>query len=147
MLKQIILKRINKHILANYQKLNHDDFVLGAYLGNRKCHINSVQKVKEKKAIKVYLCFAIDKDDGKGCIHFINSVIYNDLPWTKVHSIKYQDNTWGYLYSTYDYYLIREITEEEQEKIWDVLQQEREKLVYKVGAKWCKFMLWDINII
>jgi len=111
MSKQNIFKAIKNYAITNYKKINIEDFVLGDAPFNNKCHLNSVQKIKENKAEKVYLCFAIDKDDNSQCVHFINQLKDN----------KYQDNTWGWLYEHTDYYIIKEVDKNEYDKIWLLL--------------------------
>jgi len=99
MSKQSIFEAIRNYAITNYKKINIEDFVLGDIPYNYKCHLNSVQKVKENKAEKVFLCVAIDKDDDSLCVHFIN----------QLNNGKYQDNTWGWLYEQNDYYIIKEV--------------------------------------
>lgn len=92
--------------------------------------------MKEGKAIKVYSCYCISKDGSDQCAHFINQL--NDG--------SYQDNTWGWRYEQYEYYIIKEINSEEQEHVWDSLIQLKEMLLlansncverffYQVGIK------------
>ena len=95
------------------------DFVIGEAPFNYRCHLNSVQKVKQGLASKVLLCFAIDQTDNSQCVHFINQLEHG----------KYQDNTWGWRYEDSDYYLIREIDPSEFREIWNVLSSAKEALV------------------
>ena len=129
-----VFLRIRTYIKSNYQLLDNDDFVLGEAPFNSRCHINSVQKIKEGKATKVLLCFAIDKTNNSQCIHFIN----------QLKDGKYQDNTWGWVYETTEYYLIRETSKTEQQKIWDVLQDTKKSLLY-LHSNWLERFLFRIK--
>lgn len=132
--KQDILNAIRKYVIANYTKLNTEKFVLGDAPFNRRCHLNAVQKIKEGKAKKVFLCFTIDKDDNSQCVHFIN----------QLEDGKYQDNTWGWLYEQTDYYIIREVEETEYDKIWDVLENTKETLL-NLHSNWLERFIFRIN--
>jgi hypothetical protein len=115
-----IKKKIYNFVAANYKKIDNDKFILGDMNYTFKCHYNAVQKVKESKAVKVFACIAIDKSDWKLItIHFIN----------QLEDGTYQDNTWGWLYNSYDYYLIKEIDKSEQDDIWNVFDSIRRSLV------------------
>jgi hypothetical protein len=81
--KQSVFQNIRTYIKSNHQLLDNRNFILGEAPFNRRCHINSVQKIKEGKADKVILCFTIDKDNDSQCIHFIN----------QLENGKFQDNT------------------------------------------------------
>lgn len=107
------------------KKFNPSDMILGEILFNQRCHLNSVQKVREGRASKVLLCFTIDKEDNSQCVHFIN----------QTKDGKYIDNTWGWLYEQTDYYLIREINKSEYDKIWDVLNNTKRTL-FNINATW-----------
>jgi hypothetical protein len=117
---KLIKERVYNYALANYKKIDTDKFILGDIPYNQQCHYNSVQKVKEGKAAKVYACIAIDKSDWKAIIiHFIN----------QLDDGIYQDNTWGWLYSSYDYYLIKEVDKSEYDDIWNLLDSIRKNLI------------------
>lgn len=131
MRKRIIYRRIQHYAYANYKKLDPKDFVLGDLPYNERCHLNSVQKVKEGKAVKVFACYAYDRSNNSQCIHFIN----------QLKNGKYQDNTWGWIYEWCDYYLIKEISTEEQQHIWDSLENIRETLVNLNSTKMERFLL------
>lgn len=118
--KYKVFDRIKSYVKANYKKLDINDFVLGDAPFNRKCHLNSVQSVKQNKTNKVYSCFAVDTTDNSHCVHFINGL----------ENGKYQDNTWGWTYEKCEYYLIKEISTDEQEHIWDSLKETKEMLLY-----------------
>ena len=115
-----IKARILKDIRAKYQKLEPEQFVMGTLMYNSKCQLNAVQKVREGKAEKVYSCVCIDEDNpGNPILHYINSI----------KNKKYQDNSWGWLHTTSDYYLIRQITKSEQNEIWKNFSDTRESLI------------------
>lgn len=99
-----IKKRIVQYVSINYQKLDENRFVLGKLLYNYKCHLNAVQSVREEKSRGIYLCILTSKKDWKEVfIHFINKTSWN----------KFQDNTLGFTYEDFDYYLIKELDEKE----------------------------------
>jgi hypothetical protein len=124
-LKTKVHKKIRDYATSQYAKLNNKEFILGDMPYNFRCHMNSVQKVKEGKAKKVLMCFIIDRSDNSQCIHFINQLVDG----------KYQDNTLGWLYEQTDYYLIKEISPDEQEHVWDSLQDIRKALV-EINGSW-----------
>jgi hypothetical protein len=134
MSRQDVFKRIRTYVTSNYQKLDTKDFVLGDAPFNRRCHLNSVQKVKEGKAKKVFSCFAIDTDDNSQCVHFIN----------QLEDGKYQDNTWGWLYEKSEYYIIKEVDSIEQNKIWDVLSDTK-KMLLNLNSNWLERFIFKIN--
>jgi hypothetical protein len=117
--KKDIINRIKTYTKTSYIKLNISDFILGEAPFNKRCHLNSVQKVKEGRAEKVFSCIAIDKDDGSICVHFIN----------QTKDGKYVDHTWGWLYEQTDYYIIREIEESEYSRIWTILADTKKSLI------------------
>lgn len=120
MYKNTILQNIRQYVISNYQRINHEDMTMGNCYYNRRCHINSVQKVKEGKAEKVYSCIAIDKENKNNIVvHFIN----------QTKEGKYIDDTWGWVYETWDYYLIREIKESEYNTIWNILNDIKKTLI------------------
>ena len=114
-----ISTRIRDYAISHYEKLDTNNFVIGKAPFNRKCHLNSVQEVEKGKAVKVFSCFSIDKTDNSQCVHFINQLADGT----------YQDNTWGWLYKDSEYYLIKEISKDEQKHIWDNLSNTKKSLV------------------
>jgi hypothetical protein len=114
-----IKKRIYNFVASNYKKIDNDKFILGDMNYTYKCHYNAVQKVKEGKAAKVFACIAIDKNNSTEIvIHFVN----------QLEDGVYQDNTWGWLYGSYDYYFIKEVDKSEQDDIWELLGSIRKSL-------------------
>jgi len=132
--KENIFQAIRNYAITNYTKVNIENFILGDAPFNNKCHLNAVQKVKEGKVDKVYLCFAIDKDDNSQCIHFIN----------QLKDGKYQDNTWGWLYEHTDYYIIKEVEKSEYDKIWTLLNDTKEMLL-NLHSNWFQRFIFRIN--
>ena len=80
----------------------------------------------------MFLCYAIDSD-GSCCVHFINGV-----------DGKYQDNTWGWLYKTSEYYIIKEVTPTECETIWTMLSDTKKVLV-RLNCNWFQRFIYQIN--
>lgn len=122
-MKDKIYKKIRDYVISNYKKINIEEFVLGDCTYNFRCQLNAVQKSKlfdGIQKIKVLSCIAIHKETKSICIHFINQ-FENDG--------KYQDNTWGWLYEEYDYYLIKELTIDEQKNIGDYFRSLRSSII------------------
>lgn len=120
MYREKILNRIVQSVIANYRKADNDNFIIGEIPYNYKCHLNAVQNVKLGKAAKVFVCIAIAKNNNEDIVvHFIN----------QLDNGKYQDNTWGWLYEYYNYYIVREIDPSEYGFIGDILESVRESLV------------------
>jgi len=134
-----IKSRIYDYVVANYPKLEDDRFVLGDMPYNYKCHYNAVQKVLEGKADKVYACIAIHKRDWQDIIvHFINGT----------QKGKYQDNTWGWVHKHYDYYLVKEVKEDEYDNVVDILGGLKEMLIQlNSNAMLRKLLRIDSSII
>lgn len=132
--KDKLWNKINKYVITNYEKLNKKDFKLGELNLNRKCHLNSVQKVKENKCELVYLCIHIE--NNQPTVHFINK--NND---------KYIDNTWGWLWKTGDYYLVKEIEESEYDAIGDILESTRQSLLDLFSRKWVRNILLPNDLV
>lgn len=119
MYKNIILNRIIQYCKSNYELINKEDMVLGKLYYNQRCHLNAVQKVKEGKAEKVFLVLTTDYNDTNLIIHFIN----------QNKDGKFVDNTWGWIYETTNYYLVKEIKPEEYNRIGQILEEGRKYLI------------------
>ena len=118
--KEKVKDKIYNYVKTNYTKISNDDFVLGAMPYNFRCHLNSVQAIHEKKADKVFLVIAIERDNYKNIIvHFIN----------QQKNGKYIDNTWGWTHKHWNYYIIREIEESEFNNITVILTSTQTMLV------------------
>ena len=122
--REKLLEKIKQYVVNNYYKVNKSDMILGESSFNNRCHLNSVQKVKEGKADKVYLCIEVDQTDGFMCVHFING-----------KDGKYVDNTLGWRYEQIDYYIIREVDESEYKDIWNLLDNTK-KFLFNTYATW-----------
>lgn len=134
--KKKVMQTISNYCESNYNIINKNDMILGTLLMNRKCHFNSVQVVKEGKCKKVYLCIAINKNDV--FVHFINQN-FDD---------KYLDNTLGWTYDNYTYYIIREVNENEYSVIESLLIETKKNLVYLHSNWFLRFIYrFDENII
>jgi hypothetical protein len=134
--KDSILNKIKKYVITHYHKLDQREFELGEMNYNHRCHLNAVQKIREHKAEKIYSCIAIDKDNDWFCVHFIN----------KTKDDKYVDHTWGWMYEQYDYYLIREIDKEEQNRIGNILMMTKEMLV-DLHSNWFQRLFVKSDIV
>jgi hypothetical protein len=123
--KEKVINRIIRHCMTTYTPIDLDDMVLGDLLFNRKCHLNAVQRVKENKAKEVYLCVCIARESNDVIVHFIN----------KNEDDKYVDNTLGWCYKAYTYYIVRKIEENEYNNISDILANMKKELVFKHSNK------------
>jgi len=107
-----IKSKIYDHIAAHFPLLDENKFTLGGMSYTYKCHLNAVQKVKEGKANKVIACVAIDKSTWENIVvHFIN----------QLDDGQYQDNTWGWLYTGWKYYFVKELHPSEYDNIENIL--------------------------
>jgi hypothetical protein len=117
-----IANKIALYVSSTYEIIDKEIMKMGKGLFNRKCHLNSVQCLKDEynNATEVYACITLDA----GCIsnpvlHFIN----------KTSEGFYVDNTLGWEYALYDYYIIKKLNEDECNHVWDSLQNIRDSLV------------------
>lgn len=122
--KEKVMINIANQCRLLYTPIDKNDMALGELKYNRKCHLNSVQAVKEKIAEKVFLAVTIDKNNGV-VVHFINK---NNLG-------QFIDNTLGWSYEELDYYLVREIKPNEFCRIGDLLNSMKKYLVYN-NSNW-----------
>lgn len=113
-----IYEKVKNYCRTNYQHLDSNKFVLGQGLFNRKCHMNSVQRVKEGKASKVILTI-IFTSNFDPMVHFIN-IDENG---------KYVDNTLGWEWECYNYYMIKELSEQEFDVVGGLLSDTKDFLV------------------
>lgn len=112
--KKKIVKGIEEFIISNYEKV---DLIMGEGLFNNRCHHNSVQAVKEGWADEVYLCLCVSKEYYP-IVHVIN----------KTQGV-FVDNTLGYRFSEYDYYIVREIREDEFYRVDNILGDKKRELI------------------
>lgn len=132
-----VKNKIYQYVISNYEKLDSSNFELGEINYTQRCHLNAVQKVREGKAEKVFSCVAIDKDNKEAIVvHFIN----------QTKDGKFVDHTWGWLKQDYDYYLIKEIKEEEQNKVWRILDSTKEFL-FQMNSNWFESLFCNKEMI
>lgn len=129
--KNKIIKSITDYVRMSYKKMDLKDFALGDCPFNYRCHLNAVQKVAEGNAAKVLLVIGIE--DNYPVVHFIN----------QLEDGSYQDNTWGWRYKQKEYYLIREVSPNEYDTIWNVLGDAQRSLVH-LHSNW--FERWFLNL-
>lgn len=134
--KEKLLNKIINYTICNYTKLDTKNFKLGEIPYNFRCHLNSVQKVKENKADEVYLCMTLNEDYKDPIIHFINK-----------KDNTYMDNTWGWLYEENNYYIIRKINENEYNNIGNILEITRQSLLDLYSKKWVRNLLLKNDLI
>ena len=134
--KTKLLNKIQKHVTDNYLKLDIDQFVLGEMPYNCKCHLNSVQKVKQKVADDVYLCMILQKGYTEPIVHFINKKDEN-----------YIDNTLGWLYTDHDYYIIRKVEYVEYIGISKLLNSTRDRLLNLYSTEWIRKLLLPKDLV
>ncbi len=134
-LKNKIQNRIYNYALANYKEINTEDMILGKGLFNARCYQNSVQSAIEDPKLTVYMCLCFDRKQP--FLHFINK---------NTEDNKFIDNTLGWEYKFYNYRIIREITQEEYNIIWDVFDNTR-KYIHKINTNWFERIFTDSTII
>lgn len=125
--KEKILERVKDHCKLLYEKVDKNNMVMGDMNYNQRCHLNSIQYIKENKAKESYLCVAIG-DEGFVCVHFIN----------KNNDGKFVDNTWGWLYESVDYYIVRKVNSYEYEDIWNLLDNMKKNLIFNNSNKFLR---------
>ena len=109
-----IIPKIINYTKVNYNKISKDDMILGDAYYNRRCQFNAVQYVKKGNADSVYLCIVLDENDTNPVIHFINK-----------KNNKFVDNTLGWIYEHYSYYIIRKVDESEYTYIDNLLEDSK----------------------
>lgn len=122
--KNNVLAAIADYCKVNFRLLPKEKFKLGQGIYNLKCHMNTVQKVKEKNAEKVLLCVIMNSSDDP-IVHFINMD----------KSGNYIDNTLGWEWEYYDYYLIKEINQDEFSYIGSVLLKTKKVILESCSNK------------
>lgn len=114
-----VKQRIEDYCRTNYEKLSKDQLVLGKGIFNHRCQHNAVQQVKEGNASEVYSCVCLNRKFFP-VVHFIN----------KNKDGKFVDNTLGYQFELYDYYIIRKIEESEFDDMDNMLTTIKESLLF-----------------
>lgn len=117
--KKTIRNKISDFSKITYNKIDKNDMQIGESYFNNRCQYNAVQSVKTGKSKEVYLCVVIDEDNYP-VVHFINK-----------NEDKYIDNTLGYMFEYYDYYIIRKVYEDEFKNIGDLLEKVKDILLDK----------------
>lgn len=117
--KKTIRNKISDFSKITYNKIDKNDMQIGESYFNNRCQYNAVQSVKTGKSKEVYLCVVIDEDNYP-VVHFINK-----------NEDKYIDNTLGYMFEYYDYYIIRKVYEDEFKNIGDLLEKVKDMLLDK----------------
>jgi hypothetical protein len=129
-----VKRRIYDYVVSNYERM--DGFIMGAGIWNYKCHVNSVQAVKEGKAERVIACITVFNNDWKEIIvHFVN----------QLEDGHYQDNTWGFEFDQYRYYYVKEVDPIEFNEIENVLDGLQKTLI-KNHSSWFLRKLYGIKL-
>lgn len=131
--KNHLIEKIKVFCRAQYKLLPSEDFKLGEGHFNRKCHMNTVQKIYEKKAVKVHLV-VIFSSTIDPIVHFIN----------EDENGEFVDNTIGWEWEFYNYYYIKEVSKSEFDGIGYLLTDTKEMLFDQVSNKFLS-MLFGIN--
>jgi len=118
--KNKIKQRIENYCTVHFDKLSKDHMKLGKGLFNHRCQYNAVQQVKEGGFKEVYLCVCCNSSNYP-VVHFIN----------KDKDGIYVDNTLGWKYELYDYYIIKKLDESEFESIDKILNDTKADLLNK----------------
>ena len=116
--KKKLKQRIENYCETNYQKVSRDQMKMGKGIFNQRCQLNAVQQVKEGLMKQVYLCICFS-ESCYPIVHFIN----------KDNEGNYIDNTLGFEYEKYEYYIIREIDESEFLKTDSILMNTKKSLI------------------
>lgn len=115
--KERIHKRVKTYCESTYEKIPKGDMRMGKGLFNHRCQLNATQRVQEGKATEVYAVIAIDGD--RPIVHFIN----------KDKDGLFVDNTLGFEYSKYDYYMVKKVVLSEYHKMDEVLMDLKRSLL------------------
>jgi hypothetical protein len=116
--KRKIKSNIEKYINIHYEKINKSQMVMGEGLFNHRCQYNAVQQVKSGNMKEVYSCLVLN-DTHFPVVHFIN----RNKDW------KFVDNTLGWKFEQYDYYIMKKIEEDQYNSIDDILNESKEALL------------------
>ena len=116
--KKNIKRKIDSYCKTNYQMIDKGKMKIGNGLFNHRCHLNAVQMVKTNQATDVYLVVALN-DKEFPFVHFINTD-------NEGHFI---DNTLGWKFELYDYYIIKKIQPEEYKCIESILMETKRALI------------------
>jgi hypothetical protein len=122
--KKRIKRNIEKYCDLHYEKINLNQMELGSGLFNQRCQMNALQQVKEGKMKEVYSCICFN-DSHYPVVHFIN----------KDDKDKFVDNTLGFEYEFYKYYLINRIDDSQFNNMNEILMNIKES-VFKACSNW-----------
>lgn len=125
-----VKKRIEDYCETNYEKISKDNMKMGIGLFNQRCQHNATQQVKEGFMEEVYMVICIS-DSSYPIVHFIN----------KDKEGFYIDNTLGYQFEMYNYYIIRKIDDSEFHKMDDLLMNTKKSLINLHSSKWINKVL------
>jgi hypothetical protein len=132
-----VKSKIYDYVVMNYKLMDESKFVLGEIPYNYKCHLNSIQKVKEGKAKKVIACVTVEKSTWENIIvHFINELDDGTC----------QDNTWGWTYKDQNYYFVKELSADEFDNI-DNLLGYLQACLLRSNSSWITRKLFRIKTI
>ena len=97
--KRKIYDKIIEYCKINYEEISYPNNIKkGIGMFNCRCQHNAIQQIYDGKMDKAYLCICVDDNSNEPFIHFINK-----------KGEYYIDNTLGYMYKDYTYYIIREV--------------------------------------
>lgn len=106
---------------------------IGNGLFNHKCHLNAVQEVKKGNMEEVYSCICFSESSFP-VVHFIN----------KDKEGYFIDNTLGWQYKNFNYYIINKIDESQFNNIDKVLMDLKKMLLYNCSNSFIN-KLFKIN--
>lgn len=129
--KDKIKKRIIEYVKTNYQRIDKSEMELGNLVYNYMCHMNAVQYIKTGQADEIYLCVYVE--DNWPTVHFINK-----------KESKYIDNTLGWRYEQLDYYIIKKVSEDEYNNIWDLLKS-TQRSILELNSNWLLRKIFGIK--
>lgn len=115
--KKKIKRKIESFCKTNYLKIDKTQMRMGNGLFNQRCHLNAVQMVKNKQCDEVYLCIILN-DNEFPIVHFINK-----------DEKGYQDNTLGWEFEKYNYYIVKKVDPSEFNDIENMLMETKRSLI------------------
>lgn len=119
MFTKIVKNKIKKYIKNKHDKIQVKS---GNGMFNFMCHANATQYAIKHNEKEIILCICINKH-GTPFIHFINKNVDGE----------YIDNTLGFWSKTMEYYLIKNISEDDYFNIEDIFTNYRKYLRKKLG--------------
>lgn len=125
-----VYDKIKEYVKMTYPIIDYENMKMGKGLFNNRCHSNAVQNYYEHED-RVFLCMAMSEDYNNPIVHFIN----------KTEEGFFVDNTLGYEYKKYEYYIIREIKKSEFNNICDILYDTKDYFLDKFSNKFIRKIL------